>query len=164
RSTFAFRSSTVRASSSSSGRRRRGRCRRTSQPRSTLTRSTAGVRTASGWRSRAIPRRTSRSGSAAPSSSAGATAGRSTSSRAATVEAAEQIIGDLEEKGVLVEAGLHEHRYPECWRCHTPLIFRLADDWFISVRDLRGQMLDANATVEWIPEYMGKRMDDWLHN
>jgi isoleucyl-tRNA synthetase len=81
-----------------------------------------------------------------------------------TPEAAEQIIGNLEEKGVLVEAGLHEHRYPECWRCHTQLIFRIADDWFISVRDLRQQMLDANATVEWTPEYMGKRMDDWLHN
>jgi isoleucyl-tRNA synthetase len=81
-----------------------------------------------------------------------------------TTEAAEQIIGNLEEKGILVEAGLHEHRYPECWRCHTPLIFRIADDWFISVRDLRQQMLDANATVEWTPEYMGKRMDDWLHN
>jgi isoleucyl-tRNA synthetase len=81
-----------------------------------------------------------------------------------TTEAAEQIIGNLEEKGVLVEAGLHEHRYPECWRCHTPLIFRIADDWFISVRVLRQQMLDANATVEWTPEYMGKRMDDWLRN
>jgi isoleucyl-tRNA synthetase len=81
-----------------------------------------------------------------------------------TTEAAEQIIGNLEEKGVLVEAGLHEHRYPECWRCHTPLIFRVADDWFISVRELRRQMLDANATVAWTPEYMGKRMDDWLRN
>ena len=81
-----------------------------------------------------------------------------------TTEAAEQIIGNLEEKGALVEAGLHEHRYPECWRCHTPLIFRIADDWFISVRVLRQQMLDANATVEWTPEYMGKRMDDWLRN
>jgi isoleucyl-tRNA synthetase len=81
-----------------------------------------------------------------------------------TTEAAEQIIGNLEEKGVLVEAGLHTHRYPECWRCHTPLIFRIADDWFISVRDLRQPMLDANATVEWTPEYMGKRMDDWLRN
>ncbi|MBX5475103.1 MAG: isoleucine--tRNA ligase, partial [Thermoleophilia bacterium] len=81
-----------------------------------------------------------------------------------TVEAAEQIIGDLQQKGVLVEAGLYEHRYPECWRCHTPLIFRIADDWFISVRDLRQPMRDANATVEWTPEYMGKRMDDWLVN
>jgi len=81
-----------------------------------------------------------------------------------TTEAAEQIIGNLEEKGILVEAGLHEHRYPECWRCHTPLIFRIADDWFISVRDLRQQMLDANQTVEWTPAYMRKRMDDWLNN
>jgi isoleucyl-tRNA synthetase len=81
-----------------------------------------------------------------------------------TVEAAEQIIGNLEERGRLVESGLYEHRYPECWRCHTPLIFRIADDWFISVRDLRQPMLDANATVEWTPEYMGKRMDDWLQN
>ncbi|HLX31914.1 MAG TPA: isoleucine--tRNA ligase [Gaiellaceae bacterium] len=81
-----------------------------------------------------------------------------------TTEAAEQIIGNLEEKGVLVEAGLYEHRYPECWRCHTPLIFRIADDWFISVRDFRQPMLDANAAVEWTPEYMGKRMDDWLRN
>ena len=81
-----------------------------------------------------------------------------------TVEAAEQIIGNLEEKGRLVESGLYEHRYPECWRCHTPLIFRIADDWFISVRDLRQQMLDANSAVQWVPDYMGKRMDDWLHN
>jgi isoleucyl-tRNA synthetase len=81
-----------------------------------------------------------------------------------TVEAAEQIIGALEEKGRLVESGLHQHRYPECWRCHTPLIFRIADDWFISVRDLRQRMRDANDAVEWTPEYMGKRMDDWLVN
>ena len=81
-----------------------------------------------------------------------------------TVEAAEQIIGRLEEKGVLVEAGLHEHRYPECWRCHTPLIFRIADDWFISVAEIREPMRRANADVEWVPDYFGKRMDDWLAN
>ena len=38
------------------------------------------------------------------------------------------------ERGRLVEAGLHEHRYPDCWRCHTPLIFRISDDWFIARR------------------------------
>jgi isoleucyl-tRNA synthetase len=84
--------------------------------------------------------------------------------RLSTVDAADQIIGDLERKGILVAAWLHEHRFPECWRCHTPLITRIADDWYISVRDVRQLMLDANATVEWTPEYMGKRMDDWLRN
>jgi isoleucyl-tRNA synthetase len=81
-----------------------------------------------------------------------------------TGEAADQIVGNLGERGLLVEATTYEHSYPHCWRCDTPLIFRIADDWFISVRDLRQGMLDANATVEWTPEYMGKRMDDWLRN
>jgi isoleucyl-tRNA synthetase len=83
---------------------------------------------------------------------------------ASTAEAAEQIIGQLEERGRLVEAGLYEHRYPECWRCHTPLIFRIADDWFISVDEIREPMRRANAEVEWVPDYFGKRMDDWLAN
>ena len=81
-----------------------------------------------------------------------------------TVEAAEQIIGRLEDRGRLVESGLHEHRYPECWRCHTPLIFRIADDWFIGVDEIRQPMRDANDAVEWTPSYMGRRMDDWLVN
>ena len=84
--------------------------------------------------------------------------------RLGTTEAADQITGDLAERGFLVEAKLYEHRYPHCWRCDTPLIFRIADDWLISVDDLRQPLLDANATVTWVPEYMGKRMDDWLRN
>ena len=81
-----------------------------------------------------------------------------------TVEAAEQIVGDLGDRGLLVRSETAEHSYPFCWRCHTPLIFRLSDDWFIAVDELRQQLLDANATVEWTPAYMGKRMDDWLRN
>jgi isoleucyl-tRNA synthetase len=81
-----------------------------------------------------------------------------------TAESAEQIIGHLEEKRRLVESGLYEHRYPECWRCHTPLIFRIADDWFISVNEIREPMRRANGEVEWTPTYFGKRMDDWLVN
>src|SRR5207342_186692 len=81
-----------------------------------------------------------------------------------TTEAADQIVGRLAETGFLLEAGTYEHRYPHCWRCDTPLIWRVTDDWLIAVDDLRQQLLDANATVEWTPAYMGKRMDDWLRN
>jgi isoleucyl-tRNA synthetase len=81
-----------------------------------------------------------------------------------TADAADQIVGRLAETGFLVEAGTYEHRYPHCWRCDTPLIWRISDDWFISVEELRQPLLDANATVEWTPAYMGKRMDDWLRN
>jgi isoleucyl-tRNA synthetase len=81
-----------------------------------------------------------------------------------TSEAADQIVGRLAEQGFLLEAGTYLHRYPHCWRCDTPLIWRVTDDWLIAVEELRQALLDANATVEWTPAYMGKRMDDWLRN
>jgi isoleucyl-tRNA synthetase len=81
-----------------------------------------------------------------------------------TVEAADQIVGDLRDRGLLVEAGEYLHRYPHCWRCDTPLIFRVVDDWFIAVDDLREPLLEANASVEWLPAFYEKRMEDWLRN
>ncbi len=81
-----------------------------------------------------------------------------------TDEARDRIIDRLRASGVLVAAGTIVHRYPECWRCHTPLVFRISDDWFISVTEIREPMRAANRTVEWTPAYMGNRMDDWLVN
>jgi isoleucyl-tRNA synthetase len=85
-------------------------------------------------------------------------AGRSTS------EVADEIIADLRKRHLLVQAGSISHRYPECWRCHTPVVFRVSDDWFISVEEIREPIRAANRTVEWTPAYMGSRMDDWLVN
>jgi isoleucyl-tRNA synthetase len=81
-----------------------------------------------------------------------------------TVDAAQPIIDDLEKKGLLVESGEYIHSYPHCWRCDTPLIFRVADDWYIAVDEIRQPLKDANREVAWTPEYMGKLMDDWLNN
>ena len=81
-----------------------------------------------------------------------------------TVEAADQILGDLRERGLLEHSDTYVHRYPHCWRCETPLIFRVVDDWFIAVDEFRPKLLEANASVEWTPAFYGKRMDDWLRN
>ncbi len=81
-----------------------------------------------------------------------------------TAEVAARIITSLAERGLLAKDEKITHRYPECWRCHTPLIFRISDDWFISVAEIREPMRAANRTVEWTPAYMGNRMDDWLVN
>ena len=81
-----------------------------------------------------------------------------------TVEARDQIVFDLGERGRLVDAGELTHRYPVCWRCGTELVFRLVDEWFIAADEIRPQMLAANATVAWTPEFYSKRMDDWLRN
>jgi isoleucyl-tRNA synthetase len=82
----------------------------------------------------------------------------------ATDAVAEPVIESLRERGLLVEAGTVEHRYPICWRCKTPLLFRVVDDWFISAGEIRTQMLEANSTVEWVPPFYKLRMDDWLRN
>ncbi|HEY5661793.1 MAG TPA: isoleucine--tRNA ligase [Gaiellaceae bacterium] len=71
---------------------------------------------------------------------------------------------DLERRGLLVDSGSIVHSYPICWRCSTPLVFRIADDWMIRADEIRQPMLDANATVEWTPDFYSKRMDDWLRN
>jgi isoleucyl-tRNA synthetase len=81
-----------------------------------------------------------------------------------TDEVAQPVIDDLERRGLLLEAGRIVHRYPTCWRCGTPLVFRVVDDWFLSAEEIRQPMLDANATVEWTPAFYSKRMDDWLRN
>jgi isoleucyl-tRNA synthetase len=74
------------------------------------------------------------------------------------------VIESLRERGLLLEARRITHRYPICWRCGTPLVFRVVDDWFISADEIRQPMLDLNATVAWTPPQYKKRMDDWLRN
>ncbi len=81
-----------------------------------------------------------------------------------TTAARQPIINELERKGLLVESTEYVHSYPHCWRCDTPLIFRIADDWYIAVDKIRDDLREANTGVEWTPAYMGKLMDDWLVN
>jgi isoleucyl-tRNA synthetase len=81
-----------------------------------------------------------------------------------TDEVEQPVIESLRERGLLVNAGRITHRYPICWRCKTPLVFRVVDDWFISADEIRRPLVDANATVEWTPSFYSKRMDDWLRN
>lgn len=79
-------------------------------------------------------------------------------------ESPEAIRVELEERGGLFRWEDYTHRYPFCWRCKTPLVFRLADEWFISVDEIRAPMKKAATTVKWVPEYSGLLMQDWLDN
>jgi isoleucyl-tRNA synthetase len=81
-----------------------------------------------------------------------------------TDEVEQPVIDALRERGLLVDAGRIVHRYPTCWRCGTPLVFRVVDDWFIAADEVRKPMLDANETVAWTPDFYSKRMADWLRN
>lgn len=80
-------------------------------------------------------------------------------------DVANPIIDDLKERGILYHVGDYSHRYPVCWRCNSELIFRLVDEWFISMDTLRHEIAEVAKRVErWIPEFGLARELDWLKN
>jgi isoleucyl-tRNA synthetase len=48
-------------------------------------------------------------------------------------EANPAIVEFMRERGVLLFAEDYAHRYPHCWRCKNPVIFRATPQWFISL-------------------------------
>jgi isoleucyl-tRNA synthetase len=74
------------------------------------------------------------------------------------------IVEDLKTKGRFYRLDDYVHRYPVCWRCSTPLIFRLVDEWYISMDGLRQPMMDVTNNIRWIPDFGKERELDWLRN
>ncbi|MFC1996032.1 isoleucine--tRNA ligase [Chloroflexota bacterium] len=91
------------------------------------------------------------------------------------------IFKNLEDKGLLYVVEPYTHRYPTCWRCKTELVFRLVDEWFISMGELydkpreqvtnqekeaslRYQIMDVVDQIRWIPDFGHARELDWLRN
>ena len=76
----------------------------------------------------------------------------------------------------------YTHRYPVCWRCGSELVFRLVDEWYISMGEqldkpyedvtegeklanLRYQMMEGVVEeTEWYPSFGKDRELDWLRN
>ena len=94
---------------------------------------------------------------------------------------AQPIFENLESKGLLYRLQDYTHRYPVCWRCHEELVFRLVDEWFISMGEqlekpyqqvtdeekanrLRYQIMEAMQDTRWIPAFGFEREMDWLRN
>lgn len=58
-----------------------------------------------------------------------------------------------------------EHNYPHCWRCKTPLVYYSKPSLYIKTTAFKNEIIKANNTVHWYPEYVGeKRFGNWLEN
>ena len=79
-------------------------------------------------------------------------------------EVRQPIFDNLREKGLLYNVDDYTHRYPVCWRCKTELVFRLVDEWFISMDALRDEMMAITRQIRWIPSFGLERELDWLRN
>ena len=90
-----------------------------------------------------------------------------------------RIVEDLEARGFFYHLEPYTHRYPHCWRCNTALLFRVVDEWYISMgpvyektRDqltadevnasLRYQIMEVVDQIRWIPGFGHERELDWL--
>ncbi|HLZ48232.1 MAG TPA: class I tRNA ligase family protein, partial [Candidatus Limnocylindria bacterium] len=79
-------------------------------------------------------------------------------------DVAQEIAADLEKRGVLFKSMPYTHRYPICWRCKEEIVFRVDDEWFIAMDELRPQLIAAAKDVRWVPPSAGARMQNWLEN
>ena len=80
-------------------------------------------------------------------------------------DADKPIIRTLKETGRLWSTPEFEHSYPFCWRCDTPLIYYARESWYIKMTEVRDRLVANNATINWIPESIGKgRFGDWIEN
>jgi len=76
----------------------------------------------------------------------------------------DEIVAELESRGVLLAHRPYEHSYPHCWRHKTPIIFRATPQWFLSMSQ-SGLLDSAKASVEsvsWVPEWGRARIDAML--
>jgi isoleucyl-tRNA synthetase len=81
-----------------------------------------------------------------------------------TAEVVEEIVEDLDQKGILHRTEQYTHRYPVCWRCASELVFRLVDEWFIAMDPVRETMMEITRRITWIPSFGLERELDWLKN
>jgi isoleucyl-tRNA synthetase len=96
-------------------------------------------------------------------------------------DVAEEIFEHLYEDGYYYRKQKYLHRYPHCWRCSEELVYRLVDEWFISMgplydkprdevteaekeKSLRYQIMDRVDQINWYPSFGYDREMDWLRN
>jgi len=80
-------------------------------------------------------------------------------------DADKHLIKELKDKNLLFSTQKHEHSYPFCWRCDKPLIYYARPTWFIKMTALKDKLLKNNASINWLPDSIGKgRMANFLEN
>jgi isoleucyl-tRNA synthetase len=68
-------------------------------------------------------------------------------------DANDDIVADLRERGHLLAEETTTHSYGHCWRCDTGIVQLVTDQWFITITDIKDELLDLVEDSEWHPEW-----------
>ncbi|WP_327391999.1 isoleucine--tRNA ligase [Streptomyces sp. NBC_01186] len=80
-------------------------------------------------------------------------------------KADEDLVADLDARGLLFRHVAYEHSYPHCWRCHTALIYYPQPSWYIRTTQIKEALLRENEATNWFPDSVKNgRFGDWLDN
>jgi isoleucyl-tRNA synthetase len=78
------------------------------------------------------------------------------------------ILDFMEKEGFAFKIENYTHRYPACWRCKTELVWKVTEEWYISMDKgdptLRERMIGVAKKIKWIPAFGLERELDWLSN
>jgi isoleucyl-tRNA synthetase len=75
------------------------------------------------------------------------------------------LVADLDRRGILFHSGVHEHSYPHCWRCGTPLMYYAVPSWYIRTTQVKDALLAENERTNWQPPTIKHgRYGEWLRN
>ncbi|MFB6106315.1 MAG: valine--tRNA ligase [Halobacteriaceae archaeon] len=74
-------------------------------------------------------------------------------------EAKTAIAADLDAAGHLNDAEPTEQSVGACWRCDTPIEILSKEQWFVRVD--QNEILEKAREVEWVPDHMYERLEDW---
>ncbi|WP_300344006.1 isoleucine--tRNA ligase [uncultured Oscillibacter sp.] len=72
------------------------------------------------------------------------------------------ILQDMKDSGVLFASEDIVHSYPHCWRCKSPIIFRVTPQWFCSVESFKDEACAAADDVRWVPKWGIDRMKSMI--
>jgi isoleucyl-tRNA synthetase len=79
-------------------------------------------------------------------------------------EANPVVIELLKSAGALLGIEKLVHSYPNCWRCHHPVIFRATEQWFIGMdrNNFRQRALEAVHQTRWMPAWGEERISNMI--
>jgi isoleucyl-tRNA synthetase len=74
-----------------------------------------------------------------------------------------EVIKYLAKNNLLFSKEKHEHSYPHCWRCDTPLINYATSSWFVNILKIKEEMLGNAKNISWTPKHLKEgRFGNWL--